>query len=82
MPVRIERHKQRGVANKGLRVYCPNAEHPGCSRDRSIHLWEEHFGAIAAEKYLELWLSRSTPMTFQQHREWRPSLRELRQYIG
>ena len=60
----------------GLRVICPY--HDRCSKYRKFDMWQEEFGARAAERYLEVWLARAPHMSRAAHDAWRPSRVDLR----
>lgn len=63
-----------------LEVCCPNREHPGCRRSRSVEMDADMFGARSAEFWLGAWL-RASSMSAASHRTWKPSRDDIQAYI-
>jgi hypothetical protein len=78
-PVRVETHRDRG--DKGIRVFCNNPDHPGCNKYKSMRLDVQVFGPMAAVHFMSTWLSRAFDMPMEMHRAWKPSKKDIRQYL-
>ncbi len=79
--VKVERHfdNERRVTAEGIRVQCPNLEHRGHMKYRS--LWQDRavFGPRAAEFFLGAWLCKAHSCTLQEHAK-PPSRAEVQRY--
>ena len=72
--------KKDGRVYTGIRVQCPNPEHTGCVRFRSLHMWLDRFGERAAELYLGVWLSRAFDLDAATHRKYFPTAQQVRDF--
>ena len=70
----LEQHRGR----PGYRVTCPY--HAGCKLFRTIGLWGDDLGPQAAEWYLATWLAAGEDEAFPNHKEYKPTLPQVRDY--
>ena len=65
---------------KGIRVWCDNPEHLGCSKVRNIKLDTAIFGPIAGFSYLGAWPSQNLDMAHGAHAKYKPTRAEFELY--
>jgi len=66
--------------SKGIRIWCDNLEHFGCSNSRKLKLDTAIFGPMAAFSYLGAWLSQNLDMAHDAHAKYKPSRAEVERY--
>ena len=81
--VRVRPYYNRNgrVHNERWKVVCPNPDHPGCLKDRSVKLDQAKFGESGVRSFLATWLAAATSMAPVAHSSWVPTSVEVADYL-
>ncbi len=79
---KVHHEVKRAQGWEGLRVWCPNADHHGCNKYRSLRKGVARLGRSAAADTLTCWLACAFSMPHREHSKWNPTEDEVLAYLS